>query len=201
MWHMQKFGHWTWDCIFTPDTSDIPVSQDTTDSEILVSQAKTGIPTENPRWNDDNTKLLLTLYGDRKDTFFDPKFKKKNSVEWDNISVLGDGLPIHFHASVGEVEGTQYKTVKDNNNNTGRKRKEFPYTTQLDEILGERADVVPKITTATLEKRVPAVTSMSDDDSDGNTSTCSQSRPGTSKQGTGIKPFVTAELYNNCYIH
>ncbi|KAI4467891.1 myb/sant-like dna-binding domain [Holotrichia oblita] len=52
-----------------------------------------------------------------------------------------------------------YKKMKDNNNRTGRSRKDFPYEAEFDDIFGKRVNILPKVLLGT--EQVASTLSMS----------------------------------------
>lgn len=80
---------------------------------------------------------------------------------WEKISIdLSDRCRITIHPSKCEnkfnVLERSYKKVVDNNNRTGRGRKDFPYENEFNEIFGKKLNITPKILLNSSEAIVPS---------------------------------------------
>ena len=97
-------------------------------------------------FNRARTLLLIDLYRERKDKFNSSHYRKKTL--WREITEqLNERSGSSF--SIEQVEGrwttlvAAFKRHKNDQNSTGRDRKDFEFEDQMEDILGNRHDVLP----------------------------------------------------------
>ncbi|KAL1492588.1 hypothetical protein ABEB36_010828 [Hypothenemus hampei] len=100
-------------------------------------------------WNHTNTKIFISLYKLYKSKVGTSQLKNYKKL-WELLAhILNKKHNLNFTA--GQVENRwrvlerNYKKVKDNNNKTGRGRKNFEFEQEMDEIFGKKRNINPKI--------------------------------------------------------
>ncbi|XP_060554243.1 uncharacterized protein LOC132715272 [Ruditapes philippinarum] len=142
----------------------VNLSQDRTEEEIDRDIKKQEEEEESCKWSQAPTLLLIASYKERQDRIDTGRLKKKKAFE-EIAQVLKEHQYPFTDAQCTSRMKTlirQYKTVKDNNNTSGSKRKSFIYENELDSLFKGSPSIRPEFVMSSA-----TATHMSQSDEDG----------------------------------
>lgn len=128
------------------DVTGINLSQERTEEEIQRDIKHQEDEEENCKWTQAPTLLLISEYKNRQERIDTGRLKKKRAFE-EIAEVLKQNMYPFTDVQCASRMKTlirQYKTVKDNNNTSGSKRKSFLYENELDSLFKDRPNIRPQ---------------------------------------------------------